>query len=139
MTVGLVAVAATVAPSLAGAKPQDPPKPPKPKLELLTESQRAALREQRIKVRVTSRRGDRARVEATLVVGGYPSDYVLELGRDAGRLRGGDAALSLKLSARHREVLAFGAQACEPATLRGKVEAARPARFSEALRRPRRC
>ena len=112
----------------------------KPQLELLTESQRSALRKQRIKPAVSSRHGERARVEATLVVGGYPSDYVLKLGRESARLRGGDAGLGLELSRRHREVLAFGAQACEPATLHAEVRAGgRRTRFSEGLRRPRRC
>jgi len=112
----------------------------KPRLELLTGSQREVLRKERVKLAISSKRGERARVEATLVVGGYPSDYVLKLGRDSARLRKGEARLALKLSARHREVLAFGAQACEPATLHADVRAGgRRIRSSEPLRRPRPC
>ena len=128
--------AALAAGTVAAAAPQ----PPKPKLDLLTESQQAALRKQQIKLAASARGGERARVEGTLVVGGYPSDYVLKLGRDSARLRDGEARLTLKLSSRHREVLAFGAQACEPATLHAELRAAgRRIRSEESLRRPRRC
>jgi len=127
--------------AVAGAEPGDgPPKPPKPKLELLTETQQAALRREAIKLSVASKRGKQGRVEATLVVGGFPSDYNLKLGADTGRLRDGEAELRLALSARQREVLAFGAQACEPATLHAQARAGgRGVELSHGLRRPQRC
>ena len=125
---------------MAGAKPDDPPAPPKPKLDLLTETQRGALRREAIELGVRSKRGRRASVEATLVVGGFPSDYELKLGPVSERLRGGAAEVRLELSARQREVLAFGAQACEPATLHATVHAGgSKAQISEGLRRHRRC
>ena len=56
MTISLL-IAATA----AEAKPD---KPPKPKLELLTETQEAVLRNEAVKVQVRSRRGREARVKA---------------------------------------------------------------------------
>ena len=101
----------------ATAKPDEPKPKPKPKLELLTATQEAALAKQAIKVAVTSKRGDEARVKATLVVDGFPDDFTFRLGPESKRLRNRKANVRLKLSARQQEVLAFAAQACDEATL----------------------
>jgi hypothetical protein len=106
--------------SLALAGPgaeEEPERKPKPQLELRTETQEAVLRKAAIKVAVKSKRGRRARVEARLVVEGFPDDYSFKLGPESHRLRKSEAKLTLPLSARQQEVLAFAEQACDGATL----------------------
>jgi hypothetical protein len=105
---------ALVVSSSAAEKPQ---RPPKPKLELLTETQEAVLRNEAVKVRVRSKRGREARVKAGLVVDGFPDDFSFRLGPESRRLRDREARLRLPLSARQAEVLAFAEQACDGATL----------------------
>ena len=108
----------------AATKPDEPKPKPKPKLELLTETQEAALSKGAIKVEVTSKRGDEARVKATLVVDGFPDDFSFRLGPESKRLRNRKAKVKLKLSARQQEVLEFAAQACDDATLTAQARAA---------------
>jgi hypothetical protein len=119
LAAGLVALA------VAGPGLADKPRKPKPTLELLTESQEAVLRNDAVKVRVESRRGRKARVEARLIVDGFPDDFSFRLGPESGRLRGDAAKLKLPLSARQREVLAFAEQACDRADLELEVRAGR--------------
>ena len=134
-TAGLLAAGAQAAPD----KPPDPPKP-KPKLELLTGGQEAALRQKRIKVGVVSEHGSRVRVEAELVVEGIPDDFSFALKRQRKPLRGGEATVSFRLSQRQREVLAFGAQACMRAdvNVQGKV-GSRVKTIHEQLAKPAGC
>ena len=107
---------------------------------MLTTRQDAALDKREIKLEVRGKSGAKARVKGKLVVDGYPSPYEERLGSDAGRLRGGDARLTLRLDRRDHEVLAFGAQACWRAEVRGRAEAAgRASRFAETLRKPASC
>jgi hypothetical protein len=112
-------VACLGAGTLAGAKPPKPhhPKPPKPKLELLTGTEQGALRREEIKVAVRSKRGEQARVQAQFVVDGYPDDYVFRLGPDSAKLKSGDGVAHLGLSPRQREVLDFAIKSCHGATL----------------------
>lgn len=132
-------LALAASPIATGAAPK-PPKPPKPKLELLTKRQQAALRRGAIVVRVESKRGESARVRATLIVEGYPDPYTLRLGPDEKRLRGDDADVRLRLSRRQRDVLAFGVQACWRARVEVAARAGKQtAKLSKRLRRPRRC
>jgi hypothetical protein len=101
------------------AKPPKPhhPKPPKPKLELLTATEQGALRREEIKVAVRSKRGEQARVQARFVVDGFPDDYIFRLGPDSAKLKGGDGVAHLGLSQRQREVLDFAIKSCHGATL----------------------
>jgi hypothetical protein len=92
-------------------------KPPKPKVELLTDSEQGVLRRELVKVGVESKRGDEARVEARFVVDGYPEDYIFRLGPDSAKLRDGDGVAALGLSPRQREVLDFAIKSCHGATL----------------------
>jgi RNase P/RNase MRP subunit p29 len=119
-----VALAAAAIGGVAAAKPDDEPKP-KPKLELLTETQEAAISKGAIKLEVRSKRGDEVRVKATLVVEGFPADYTFRLRPESKRLRNRKAKVLLRLSPRQREVLAFSAQACDGATLDAEARAAR--------------
>jgi hypothetical protein len=116
----LVAVAAIALGATSGlgaaAKPPHP-KPPKPKLELLTGTEQGALRRKEIKVGVTSKRGDEARVEARLVVDGYPDDFVFRLGPESAKLRDRDGVAKLELSQRQLEVLDFAIKSCHGATV----------------------
>jgi hypothetical protein len=109
-------------------------------VEVLTARQDAALDKRKIKLEVRGKSGSKARVKGRLIVDGYPAPYEERLGSDAGRLRGGDARLTLRLDRRDHEVLAFGAQACWGAEVRGRAEAAgRASRFTGALRKPPGC
>jgi hypothetical protein len=128
------------APALA--KPDDPP-PPKPKppqLELLTRSQEAALRQQRIKFAVESKEGRRVRVVAELVVEGIPEDFHLQLEPQRKRLRHGEAKVSMQLSRRQREVLAFGEQACMRADVNAQAKVGKRVRtIHDSLRKSPGC
>lgn len=113
----------------AAAAPGDDDKPPKPepkppKVELLTKSQEAALRQRRIKIAVTSRKGRRARLEAELVVEGIPEDFYFSFPQQRKRLRGDEAKFTFKLGRRQREVLAFGEQACMRADVNAQAKVA---------------
>ena len=119
---GLLIAAAT---AVAGPGDDEPPKPKPPQLELLTRSQAAALRQGRIKFSVESEQGRRVRVEAELVVEGVPEDFHFNLKPQRKRLRRGEAKVSMKLSQRQREVLAFGEQACMGATVNAQAKVAK--------------
>ena len=121
----------------ATAKPDEPK--PKPKLELLTTTQEAALTKRAIKVAVTSKRGDEARVKATLVVDGFPDDFTFRLGPESKQLRNRAANVRLKLSSRQQEVLEFAAQACDEAALSAQARAARRTGTLNALLRSEDC
>jgi hypothetical protein len=113
-----VALAATALGATAAAKPPNPHHPkPKPKLELLTGTEQGALRREEIKVGVTSRRGEEARVVARFVVDGYPDDFVFRLGPESTKLRENDGVAHLGLSQRQLEVLDFAIKSCHGATL----------------------
>jgi hypothetical protein len=131
--VAAIAIAATAVGSGLAAKP------PRPKLELLTESQEAVLRNHAVKLEVRSRRGDEARVKATLVVDGFPDDYTFRLGPESRPLRGREAKLRLPLSRRQEEVLAFAQQACDKATLTARAKAGRRVDGLTATLRSRDC
>jgi hypothetical protein len=110
-------------------------KEPKPKLELLTETQEAVLRKDAVKVRVRSERDRAVRIKARLEVDGFPDDFRFRLGPRSRRLRRGEATLMLPLSARQAEVLAFAEQACDGASLRLVAKAGgRTGRLSAPLR-----
>jgi hypothetical protein len=130
----LGAAAALALAAGALAKPDEPkPEPkPKPKLELLTSSQQEALEKRAIKVAVRSKRGEKVRAEATLVVDGFPDDFTFKLGPESKRLKRRQANLRFPLSARKREVLEFAAQACDEATLDVEARAARKTGTLEA-------
>jgi hypothetical protein len=131
LATGLV-LAIVIASVGAAEKPQ---RPPKPKLELLTETQEAVLRNEAVKVEVRSKRGRKARVKAGLVVDGFPDDFSFRLGPESRRLRDREARLRLPLSARQAEVLAFAEQACDGATLTLAAKAGkRTARLQAPLR-----
>jgi hypothetical protein len=136
----IVAAGLTVmlTPASAGGA-EKPHRPPKPKLELLTETQEAVLRNDAIKVRVRSRRGREARVKAGLVVDGFPDDYSFRLGPESRRLRDREAKLKLPLSARQAEVLAFAEQACGGATLTLAAKAGKRQTRLEAPLRAKDC
>ena len=138
---GLPAVAAllaTAAPVLA--KPEDPPKPKPPELELLTRSQEAALRQKRIKFAVRSEDGRRVRVVAELVVEGIPEDFHFQLEPQRKRLRHDEARVSMELSRRQREVLAFGEQACMRADVNAQAKVGSRVRtIHEPLRKSAGC
>ena len=137
---GVVALLALVAASgVASSKPKPPPKP-KPKLELLTETEEEALRKRAIKVGVDSRRGRKVRATGTLVVDGYPDDFVFKLGPDGDRLRNDEATLRFSLSARKREVLDFAIKSCRGAAVAVRAEVGRGSGTLEAgLKRPAEC
>lgn len=116
----LAGSAITLAPA---AKPSD--EKPRPKLDLLTETQEAVLRSEAVKIEVRSKRGFEVRGEAALVVDGYPEDYSFRLGPESRRLRNDEARVRLDLSARQQEVLAFAQQACDEATLDARAKAGR--------------
>jgi len=138
--VAVVAAALTLVPAIAaGGVAQRPDRPPKPRLELLSETQESVLRQEAVKVRVSSRRGRRARVSARLVVDGYPDDFSFRLGPEAKRLRDREARLKLPLSARQHEVLAFAEQACDGATLALRAKVGERGRRLNAPLRARDC
>lgn len=113
----IVATGLTLALAVSASAAERPPRPSKPRLALLTETQDAVLRNEAVKVRVRSKRGREARVRAGLVVDGFPDDFSFRLGPEVRRLREREAKLKLPLSARQAEVLAFAEQACDGATL----------------------
>ena len=120
----------------ASAPADESEREPKPSVKLLTETQRAVLRNDAVKVRVRSQRGRKARVEADLLVEGFPDDYRFALGPESRRLRDDRAKVRLPLSARQAEVLAFAEQACDGATLRLEAHAGRAtARATRPLHR----
>jgi hypothetical protein len=112
----VAAVGCLAAAAVAEPKPHHH-KPPKPKLELLTDTEQGVLRRELVKVGVESKRGDQARVQAQFVVDGYPEDYVFRLGPESAKLRGGHGVAKLGLSPRQREVLDFAIKSCHGATL----------------------
>jgi hypothetical protein len=134
-----IVAAGLLALALAGPGLAEKPREPKPRLELLTESQEAVLRNEAVKVRVESKRGRRARVEARLTVDGFPDDFNFRLGPESGRLRRDEAKLKLPLSARQEEVLAFAEQACDGARLELEVRAGRARTTLGAPLQPKRC
>jgi hypothetical protein len=115
-------VAALLIAAPVSAKPDHPPKPKPPRLELLTRSQDAALRQQRLKFGVESETGRRVRVTAELVVEGIPEDFHFQLEPQRERLHHGQAKVSMELSRRQREVLAFGEQACMRADVNAQAK-----------------
>jgi hypothetical protein len=135
----LTGLAALVAGGAALAKPKPPPKP-KPKLELLTKTEEAALEKRAIKIGVESKRGKRVGAEATLVVDGFPDDFVFKLGPDREKLRNDEATLRFPLSARKREVLDFAIKSCRGATISVRAEVGKGKGFLNGnLRRPSDC
>jgi hypothetical protein len=138
----IAALAALFALALtAGGGAAKPPKPkPRPKLTLLTTTEEGALSREAIRIRVESRRGERATVEGTFVVDGFPDDFPFQLGPKRGRLRKGEATVRFDLSQRQREVLDFAIKSCHGASvaLVAKV-GERKGRLSEDLRMPVDC
>jgi hypothetical protein len=135
----LTGLAALVAGGAALAKPKPPPKP-KPKLELLTKTEEAALEKRAIKIGVESKRGRKVGAEATLVVDGFPDDFVFKLGPDREKLRNDEATLRFPLSARKREVLDFAIKSCRGATISVRAEVGKGKGFLNGnLRRPSDC
>lgn len=98
------------------------------------------LRREAIKVGVKSRRGDRVGVEGQFVVDGYPDDFPFHIGPEHKRLKGGEATVKFKLSARQREVLDFAIKSCRGATLAltGTVNG-RKGRLNASLKMPADC
>jgi hypothetical protein len=126
----------------ASAKPDKPhhPKPPKPKLELLTATEQGALRREEIKVAVRSKRGEQARVDARFVVDGFPDDFVFRLGPDSTKLRANDGVARLDLSQRQLEVLDFAIKSCHGATLAITAEVGKgTGRLNASLEMPAEC
>jgi hypothetical protein len=126
----------------AAAKPPKPdhPKPPKPKLELLTTTEQGALRREEIKVGVSSRRGEEARVVARFVVDGFPDDFVFRLGPESTKLRDNDGVAHLELSQRQLEVLDFAVKSCHGATLAITAEVGKgTGRLNASLKTPAEC
>jgi hypothetical protein len=135
----MTALAALVVGGVALSKPKPPPKP-KPKLELLTRTEEAALEKRAIKVGVESKRGRKVRAEATLVVDGYPDDFVFKLGPDGDKLRHHEATVRFPLSARKREVLDFAIKSCRASTITVRAEVGRgSATLNGNLQRPPDC
>jgi hypothetical protein len=135
----LAAATTLVLGGVASSKPKPPPKP-KPKLELLTQTEEAALRKRAIKVGVTSKRGEKVRAVATLVVDGYPDDFVFKLGPDGDKLRDHEATVRFPLSARKREVLDFAIKSCRASTITVRAEVGRgSATLNGNLQRPPNC
>jgi hypothetical protein len=118
----LTLVILVVCTATAVAKPHKPPKPKPPEVELLTKSQDAALRQQRIKIGIESKQGKKVRVEAELVVEGIPEDFHFSFAPQRKRLRHHQAKVRYKLSRRQREVLAFGEQACMRADVNAQAK-----------------
>lgn len=138
-TVLLVTITALAASGLANSKPKPPPKP-KPKLELLTTTEEAALRKRAIRVGVESKRGRQVRAEATLVVDGFPEDFVFKLGPEREKLGGDDATIRFPLSVRKREVLDFAIKSCRRATVDVRARVGRGSdRLNQGLKRPPEC
>ena len=121
LALAAAALLASAAPVLAKPDPPEP-KPKPPELELLTRSQEAALRQERIKFATESKDGRRVRVVAELVVEGIPEDFHFQLEPQRKRLRHGEAKVSMELSRRQREVLAFGEQACMRADVNAQAK-----------------
>ncbi len=129
-----------LAASAIGAKPK-PPKPPKPVLTVLTRTEQGALEKRAIKVRIESKRGKRAVLEGTLLVDGYPDDYLFKLGPKGTRLKARRGSVSFGLSARKREVLDFAIKTCRGATVEvtGEVRRGRSRTISAELATPPDC
>lgn len=119
-----IALAGLLAPG-ALAAPDKPPKPKPPKLELLTKSEQAALLQNKIRIGVVSRRGERVRVMADLAIEGIPEDFHFALKPQRKRLRDREAKVSMRLSQRQREVLAFAEQACMGADVDARAKVGR--------------
>ncbi len=135
----ITALAVLATGGAAISKPKPPPKP-KPKLELLTKTEEAALRKRAIKVAVESRRGAKVRAEATLVVDGFPEDFVFKLGPDREKLRDDSATVRFPLSARKREVLDFAIKSCRGATISVRAEVGKGKGFLDgSLAQPPEC
>lgn len=103
----------------SGAKPD---KPPKPKIELLTVSEQAAVNKRAIKIRVEARRGAEAVASAHVVVDGYPEDFPFGLGPETRPLRRDQATIRFPLSARKVELISFAAQTCRGTTISIEAE-----------------
>jgi hypothetical protein len=134
-------VAALLVPS-AFADDHKPPKPkPKPpELELLTDSQQAALRQNRVKFLVESKKGRRTKVIAELIVEGIPEDYHFNLKPQRKKLHDNEAKIKIKLSQRQREVLAFGEQACMAADVNAQAKVGKRKRtIHDSLRKSPGC
>ena len=140
-SLALAAAVLLVPGAFAAAKPKPPePKPKPPRLELLTETQEAALRQRKIKLGVESKDGRRVRVTAELVVEGIPADFHFALEPQRKRLRDGEAKIVMQLSRRQREVLAFGEQACMRADVNAQAKVAdRVHTIHESLRKSAGC
>ena len=135
-----LALVATVGCGSTAAKPHKPPKPKPPKLELLTRSQAAALRQSRIKIGVESQKGKQVSVEAELVIEGIPDDFHFSFPSHRSRLRDHEAKVSFHLSRRQREVLAFGEQACMSANVNAQAKVGdRVSTIHESLAKPPEC
>jgi hypothetical protein len=112
LATAVLGLAVTAAPGWAKPDDHKPPKPKPPRLELLTESEDAALRTNKIKIGVESEQGRRVRVEAEMVIEGIPDNFHFAFKPQRKRLRHREATVAFKLNGRQREVLAFAAQAC---------------------------
>jgi hypothetical protein len=140
LALALGALLAAAAPVLAKPKPPKPPPPKPPKLELLTRSQAAALRQNRIKFGVQSADGRRVRVTAELVVEGIPDDFHFQLKPQRKPLHDGEATVSMNLSQRQREVLAFAEQACMSADVNAQAKVgSRASTIHDSLRKSPGC
>jgi hypothetical protein len=139
-TVAAILVSLLVGAAASEAKPDKPPKPPKPKLDLLTATEQGALRREEIKVGVTSRRGEEARVVARFVVDGFPDDFVFRLGPESTKLRDNDGVAHLELSQRQLEVLDFAVKSCHGATLAITAEVGKgTGHLNASLKTPTEC
>jgi hypothetical protein len=134
-----LALLVAILPAVSESKPP-PPKPKPPQLELLTQSQDAALRQSRLKLAVESKHGRYATVDAELVVEGIPEDYRFKLGPKRERLRQDEAKIRMQLSQRQREVLAFGEQACMRADVNAQAKVGKRVRtIHKSLRKSAGC
>ena len=128
----------TAVASPAGAKPD--PKPPKPKLELLTVNERGAVEKQAIKVLVRAKKGAEVVARARVVVDGYPDDFPFGLGPERKPLKNRQAKIRFPLSARKVELIEFAADTCRGTSI--TVEATvkkRTGRISRELGLPPDC
>ena len=117
----MMALAGVLAPA-ALAKPDKPPKPKPPQLELLTESQEAALRQRKLKLGVESKDGRSVRVHAELVIEGIPEDFHFSFGPRRKGLHENETKVTFRLDRREREVLAFAEQACMRADVNAQAK-----------------
>ena len=107
---------------------------------MLTGTEQGALRRKAIAVQVHSARGEQVRVEAAMVVDGFPEDFFFRLGPRTEKLRGGQAVVRLGLSPRKREVLDFAIKSCRGTTLAISAKVGKgSANLDADLRRPREC